>query len=146
MTPTDPHDLQRFVAAQSGVYREALTELRAGAKFSHWMWFVFPQVAGLGSSPMARKYAIQSRAEAEAYVNHPILGPRLQECTQALLAVEGKTAEQVMGRPDDIKLKSSMTLFAAVAPADSPYRAVLEKYFAGEPDAATLRFLAGEAR
>lgn len=137
----DPHDLQRFVDAQSGVYREAITELRQGAKRSHWMWFVFPQVAGLGTSMMATTYAIRSRAEAEAYLSHPILGPRLEECAHALLAIEGKSAEQVMGRPDDVKLRSSMTLFAAVSRPGSPYHAVLNKYFGGISDEHTVRFL-----
>ncbi len=135
----DPHDLHRFVAAQSGVYETALEELRRGRKRTHWMWFVFPQLAGLGSSPMAQRYAISGLAEAEAYLRHPLLGPRLVECAQALLAIEGRSAREVLGSPDDLKLRSCATLFALVAPGGSPYERLLEKYYAGERDAATLR-------
>jgi uncharacterized protein (DUF1810 family) len=138
----DPHDLARFVEAQEGVYPHALAELRAGRKRSHWMWFVFPQLDGLGSSPMARRYAIKSRAEAEAYLRHPALGPRLLECAAALLGVEGKTAHEIFGSPDDWKLRSCATLFAQVSPAGSPFERVLDAYFAGRPDERTLELLA----
>lgn len=139
----DPHDLQRFVAAQdeSGTYERAVAELRRGRKASHWMWFVFPQLAGLGRSPMARAYAIGSLAEAGAYVQHPLLGPRLRECARALLAVEGRSAEQVMGGIDAVKLRSSMTLFARAAPAEPLFREVLERYYDGVADPVTERLL-----
>lgn len=140
----DRFALQRFVDAQEGVYPQAIAELRAGRKRSHWMWFVFPQVAGLGTSHMARKYAIGSQAEAEAYFNHPLLGPRLHECAEALLAVEGRTAHEIMGSPDDVKLRSSLTLFAAIAGEDSVFEAVLRKYFGGERDERTQEFLAAD--
>jgi uncharacterized protein (DUF1810 family) len=145
LKPADPHHLERFVSAQRGTYEIALEELRRGAKRSHWMWFVFPQVAGLGSSPMAAQYAIKSRAEAEAYLAHPVLGPRLLECVDALRRVTGKSAEEIMGKPDDLKLKSSMTLFAAISPPDSPFHALLTQYFAGKPDPRTIEFLATAA-
>jgi uncharacterized protein (DUF1810 family) len=137
----DPFDLARFVEAQEGSYEAALAELRAGEKRSHWMWFVFPQVAGLGSSTMARRYAIQSRAEAEAYLAHPILGARLRECAEALLSVDGRSAEQIMGYPDDMKLRSSLTLFAEVSPSKNIFERVLEKYYQGSKDPKTLDFL-----
>lgn len=136
------HDLQRFVDAQEGTYTAALGELHAGRKCTHWMWFVFPQVEGLGSSPTAQHYAIRSRAEAEAYLAHPLLGARLRECTAALLALHGRTANQVMGHPDDLKLQSSLTLFAALAGDSSPFAAALTKYFAGKRCSRTLEFLA----
>jgi len=142
MARDDPHNLERFVSAQRGSYETALKELRNGQKVSHWMWFVFPQVAGLGSSAMADRYAIRSRREALAYLAHPVLGPRLVECSNALLQLKGRTAEEVMGYPDDLKLRSSMTLFAAVSPADSPFQKVLETYFSGVPDNRTTAFLA----
>jgi len=132
------HDLDRFVAAQDGIYERALAELTAGSKRSHWMWFVFPQVAGLGSSPTARTYGIRDLAEARAYLAHPVLGPRLAECARALLAVEGRTAGQILGYPDGLKLRSSMTLFARAADDPAPFQAVLDKYYDGEPDPATL--------
>jgi uncharacterized protein (DUF1810 family) len=140
--PADPFQLERFVAAQRDSYATALAELKRGAKQSHWMWFIFPQVAGLGRSAMAERFAIRSRDEAKAYLEHPILGPRLLECAKALLTVMGKTAEEVMGHPDDLKLRSSMTLFAAVSPPDSPFHAVLDRYFEGERDERTTRYLA----
>ena len=136
----DPHDLQRFIDAQAGVIDRALAELRAGAKRSHWMWFIFPQVAGLGFSAMARRYAIASRREAEAYLQHPLLGPRLIACTRAVLAVEGRSAHQIFGSPDDLKFRSSITLFDAVAP-DGTFAEALRKYFDGRPDEATLEAL-----
>ncbi len=141
----DPFDLERFVAAQRSDYATALRELRAGRKRSHWIWYIFPQVAGLGSSGMSRRYAIKTRREAEAYLAHPVLGPRLAECAQALLALAGRSAREVLGSPDDLKLKSSMTLFAAVSPPGSPYAAVLERYFDGEGDTRTTEYLAAHA-
>jgi uncharacterized protein (DUF1810 family) len=139
----DRHDLQRFVAAQDegGTYERALAELRAGRKASHWMWFVFPQLAGLGRSPMARRYAIASLEEARAYLEHPVLGARLRECAGALLEVEGRTAEQIMGGIDAVKLRSSMTLFERADPAEPVFPAVLDRYYSGERDEATRRLL-----
>jgi len=125
-------NLGRFVEAQAPVHDRALTELKAGRKQSHWMWFVFPQIAGLGRSPMAQHYAIQNLAEARAFLAHPLLGARLRECTQAVLDVEGKTAHEIFGSPDDLKFRSSMTLFAHAAPDEELFRTALEKYFAGE--------------
>lgn len=134
------HDLSRFVAAQADSYDIALAELRAGRKRSHWMWWIFPQIAGLGRSDTARRYAISSAAEARAYLAHPMLGPRLLACAHAVAAAAGD-AEEIMGSIDALKLRSSMTLFAAVADDPGPYRAVLDRFFAGRPDAATLRLL-----
>jgi uncharacterized protein (DUF1810 family) len=136
----DPHDLQRFVDAQAGVFERALAELSAGAKRSHWMWFIFPQVAGLGFSAMAQRYAIGSKLEAEAYLAHPVLGQRLIACARAVLAVEGRSAHEIFGSPDDLKFRSSMTLFDAVAP-DGIFAEALRKYFDGRPDDATLEAL-----
>ncbi|CAN5491075.1 DUF1810 domain-containing protein [soil metagenome] len=135
---SDPFNLQRFVDAQDSVYPQVLAELRAGAKRSHWMWFIFPQIQGLGSSPMAEKYAISSREEAAAYLAHPVLGQRLRECTALVLHTEGQTLDQILGYPDDLKFRSSATLFAYAAPDDLVFMAVLQKYFEGEPDPATL--------
>jgi uncharacterized protein (DUF1810 family) len=137
----DPHNLQRFVEAQAGVYEQACGELRAGRKRSHWMWFVFPQIRGLGSSPMAMQYAISGLEEARAYLRHPVLGARLRECAGIVSGVEGKTVEEIFGYPDDLKFHSSMSLFAKAS--DSPDRDgvfgdVLSKYFAGEMDKGTL--------
>jgi uncharacterized protein (DUF1810 family) len=138
----DPHDLNRFLEAQEGVYGQALAEVRAGRKRSHWMWFVFPQIDGLGSSPVARRYAIKSRAEAGAYLTHPVLGPRLVACAEAAAGVPGQaSALDVFGTPDDLKLRSSATLFACVSPAGSVFHRVLGRYFGGERDPATLRLL-----
>ena len=139
MTTDDPYDLQRFVAAQDtgGTYQRALAELKAGRKSSHWMWFVFPQIAGLGYSPMARTYAITSLAEARAYLAHPVLGARLTECAGVLAGLRGRTAEQVFGEIDALKLCSSMTLFLRAAPAEPVFRQVLDRYFGGMTDAAT---------
>jgi len=131
-------NLGRFVEAQAPVHDRALAELKAGRKQSHWMWFVFPQIAGLGRSPMAQHYAIQNLAEARAYLAHPLLGARLRECTQAVLDVEGKTAHEIFGSPDDLKFRSSMTLFAHAAPDEELFRAALDKYFDGEEDALTV--------
>ena len=135
---SDPHDLQRFVDAQHSIYDRALAELNAGHKQSHWMWFIFPQIAGLGHSDMARRYAIKDADEATAYLEHPLLGPRLEQCAQALLAHAERPARQILGSPDDMKLRSSMTLFAAVAPERTTFQAVLDAFFAADPDSATL--------
>jgi len=142
---TDEFDLERFVAAQDGAYDRALAELRAGRKTGHWIWFVFPQVAGLGRSEMSRVYAIGSLAEARAYLAHPVLGPRLHECTAALLATQGRSAEEMLGSIDAVKLRSSMTLFLRAAPDEPSFQAVLERFYAGRPDAATDAIL-GEGR
>ncbi|MBS1879779.1 MAG: DUF1810 domain-containing protein [Actinobacteria bacterium] len=138
-------DLKRFVAAQDrgGIYERALAELRAGRKASHWMWFVFPQIEGLGRSPTARAYAIASLAEARAYLEHPVLGPRLRRCAEALLGLDGEDPVAVMGPIDAIKLRSSMTLFACADPADERYPGVLRKFYGGDEDAATLEILGG---
>jgi uncharacterized protein (DUF1810 family) len=142
MPPTsDPHDLARFVHAQQSTYPAALAEIRAGEKQSHWMWFIFPQIAGLGSSPMAQRYAIQSLAEARAYLAHPILGRRLIECAEALLAVESRSADDIFGPVDAMKLRSSATLFAEASAAGSVFHRVLERYFGGAPDDRTLSLL-----
>ena len=137
MTP-DPFDLDRFVQAQTGVHAEALAELRAGRKRTHWMWFVFPQIAGLGHSAMAQHYAIRSADEARAYLAHPVLGPRLIECAEALLAHEGRSARDILGTPDDLKLRSSATLFAQIAAPDSPFHRMLLAFFDGRPDDRTV--------
>jgi uncharacterized protein (DUF1810 family) len=139
----DPWRLDRFVTAQDrgGTYQRALAELRRGAKTSHWMWFVFPQIAGLGSSAMAREYAISSADEARAYLAHPVLGPRLLECAQVVAGTAGRSAEAIFGSVDALKLRSSVTLFAAAAAddGDAPvFRAVLDQYFGGVPDEATV--------
>jgi len=138
-------DLDRFVQAQRGVYDDALAEIRAGRKRSHWMWFVFPQIAGLGSSPAAQRYALSGAEEARAYLAHPVLGPRLTEIARAMLAVEGRSAEQILGYPDDLKLRSSMTLFARVAEDPAVFQAVLDRYYDG-PDQRTLDLLAADAQ
>ncbi|HEY8253368.1 MAG TPA: DUF1810 domain-containing protein [Rhizomicrobium sp.] len=130
--------LERFVKAQEGVYPRALAELKAGKKQSHWMWFIYPQVAGLGHSVMAQMYAIQSLDEARAYLAHPLLGARLRECCQALMAVEGKTAHAIFGSPDDLKFRSSLTLFDLASPNDI-FRAALDRYFDGNADSLTLQ-------
>lgn len=137
----DPHNLRRFVEAQDSVIDAVKRELRAGRKRSHWMWFVFPQMDGLGSSRMARRYAISSRAEAEAYLAHPILGPRLRECTELVNDVEGRSANEIFGSPDDLKFRSSMTLFDAVADDPTPFRTALEAYYDGDPDPKTIELL-----
>ena len=135
-----PFDADRFLRAQdeAGTYVQALTELRRGRKVSHWMWFVFPQLAGLGRSSTARHYALASADQARAYLAHPVLGSRLRECATAVASLEGVTAEEVFGGIDAVKLRSSMTLFAEASPDDSPFRRVLDTYFDGEPDHATL--------
>jgi uncharacterized protein (DUF1810 family) len=136
----DPHRLERFVEAQDGVYVQALSELRAGRKRSHWMWFVFPQVAGLGMSAISQKYAIASPDEARAYLDHPVLGPRLVECAQAVLTLPDRTAREIMGSPDDVKLRSSMTLFVR-AGSEPVFQQVLDTFFDGELDPRTLELL-----
>lgn len=140
----DPHDLHRFVQAQAGVYEQALAEIRRGRKQSHWIWFVFPQYAGLGFSSTSQFYAIKTLAEAAAYLSHPLLGPRLRDCAAVALGVQGRSAHEVFGSPDDMKLRSSATLFAHVSPAGSVFHQLLDKYFQGEPDGATLRLLGEE--
>jgi uncharacterized protein (DUF1810 family) len=139
--PADPYHLSRFVEAQADDYAQALAEIKAGQKDSHWMWYIFPQLDGLGYSSMSRRYGIKSAAEAKAYLEHPVLGPRLLECAQAALGVEGRSAYDIFGSPDDMKLKSSATLFALVSPAGSAFERLLDKYYAGERDGATLRLL-----
>jgi uncharacterized protein (DUF1810 family) len=136
-------DLERFAAAQQGVYERALGELRSGRKRSHWMWFVFPQLAGLGRSETARFYGIGGAAEARAYLAHPLLGPRLRECAEALLAHKHQAAEAILGPIDALKLRSSTTLFEAVAEDPAPFAAVLDAFFGGERDAGTLTMLDG---
>ena len=140
MVDRDPFDLERFVAAQSGVIERVRAELQTGRKQSHWMWFVFPQLAGLGFSPMAQRYAISSLAEARAYLAHPLLGARLRECTAALLGHRDKSAEAILGGIDAMKLRSSMTLFDQVGGAGL-FGQCLDAFFGGEPDPATLRLL-----
>lgn len=130
--------LERFVAAQDPIIERVLSELRAGRKASHWMWFVFPQIQGLGHSPMAQRFAIASRAEAEAYLAHPVLGPRLRECARLVNEVEGRTIEEIFGYPDHLKFRSSMTLFARVGTDHRVFVEALRKYFGGEYDPLTL--------
>lgn len=137
---TDPFDLNRFVQAQNPAFGAVQAELARGRKQTHWMWFVFPQVAGLGFSAMSQRYAIGSRAEAEAYLAHPVLGPRLIECTRLVLAVDGRTINAILGAPDDSKFRSSMTLFGTVS-NEPVFDVALAKYFAGERDGATLEIL-----
>lgn len=137
----DPFDLNRFVNAQSAVYDDVLTELRNGRKESHWMWFIFPQIAGLGHSSTSQYYAIKSLDEARHYLGHPVLGKRLLECTERILVIDGKTALEVFGSPDDMKLKSSATLFAHIAEPNSPFVRVLHKYFHDERDSRTLQLV-----
>ena len=134
----DPHNLRRFVIAQDSIFERVLSELRAGAKMGHWMWFIFPQIRGLGRSPTSVEYAISCRDEAQAYLQHPVLGPRLKECTQLVLSVEGRSATEIFGSPDDMKFGSSMTLFAQVSRDDDIFHRALQKYFEGVPDRLTL--------
>jgi uncharacterized protein (DUF1810 family) len=143
MAEHDPFDLERFVAAQAGgVHERAVTELRGGYKRSHWMWFVFPQLRGLGRSAMASRYGLTGLAEARAYLEHPVLGPRLLECAQTLAALDaGHEAGDIFGSPDDVKLRSSLTLFAQASGPDSIYEHLLDRYFAGAPDDRTLAML-----
>ena len=138
---TDRFDLQRFVEAQARVYAQVCEELRAGRKESHWMWFVFPQIAGLGQSPTSVRFAISSLDEAKAYLAHPVLGPRLRECAKLALDVEGRTARQIFGPVDETKFRSSMTLFMKAAPDEPLFAECLETFFGGRPDPATLEKL-----
>jgi uncharacterized protein (DUF1810 family) len=137
MTDEDPYDLQRFVDAQAGTHAQALAELRAGRKAGHWMWFVFPQVAGLGRSPTAQRYAVSGLDEARAHLAHPLLGPRLVQAAQVLTDLDGHDPVAVLGPVDAVKLRSSMTLFAHADPAQPVFRAVLDRYFGGQEDDAT---------
>jgi len=147
MAAGDAFDLERFVAAQDagGTYERAVAELRRGAKTSHWMWFVFPQLAGLGTSATARHYALAGLAEARAYLAHPLLGARLRECTRIVNAIEGRTIEAIFGYPDYLKFHSCMTLFARAAAEEQVFRAALEQYYGGEPDARTVALLSESA-
>lgn len=142
-SPSDPFDLNRFVTAQAPVYDTIVAELRAGRKRSHWMWFVFPQLSGLGGSPTAVRYGISSLEEAKAYLSHELLGPRLHECTRLLDQVQGRSVEEIFGSPDDLKLRSSMTLFALAAEDALDFTALLDRYFGGQQDALTLGRLPG---
>jgi len=135
----DPHNLARFLDAQAPVYEQVLAELRAGRKRSHWIWFIFPQIAGLGHSAMAHRYAIGSLEEARAYLAHPVLGARLRECSELVLAVEGRTIHEIFGSPDDMKFRSCMTLFNQAAPGEAVFTDCLRKYFEGQEDPHTLR-------
>ena len=139
----DPFDLNRFVGAQSGTYDLALAELRNGRKDGHWIWFIFPQVAGLGMSSMSQAYAVTGIDEARAYLAHPLLGPRLRACFDALLAVDGRTADAILGAVDAVKVRSSATLFARADPSDPRFQAVLDRYYGGAADARTDELLAG---
>jgi uncharacterized protein (DUF1810 family) len=141
VSSSDPYDLDRFVRAQATDYDQALSELREGRKRSHWMWYIFPQMEGLGLSPMSRQYAIKSAAEARAYLDHPVLGPRLQECAAVVYGISGRTAFEIFGAPDDMKLRSSATLFASVS-GGGIFERVIQKYFEGQHDEKTLEALA----
>ena len=138
---TDPFDLQRFVDAQAPVYSRVIAELRQGQKQSHWMWFIFPQFAGLGHSAMAQRFALRSREEAMAYLGHGVLGPRLRQCTALVNAVAGRTIREILGSPDDLKFRSSMTLFGAVS-SEPEFTAAIAKFYGGTPDQRTLELLA----
>ena len=137
----DPYDLTRFLDAQEDDYEQALSEIKAGRKYTHWMWYIFPQMDGLGFSSTAKRYVIRSVDEARAYLAHPVLGLRLVECAEAALRVEGRTATELFGSPDDLKLRSCATLFACVSPPGSVFDRLLEKYYRGERDSNTLRLL-----
>ncbi len=141
MISNDPHNLQRFLDAQTPIYEEVCRELRAGKKKSHWMWFIFPQLRGLGSSPTAMAFGVSSLAEARAFLEHPILGARIRECTRLVNEVENQSIHQILGYPDDLKFRSSMTLFASVGVDAQIFKDALQKYFAGEPDPLTLELL-----
>ena len=140
----DPYDLDRFVQAQRSAYETALSEIRSGRKRSHWMWYVFPQFDGLGFSATSRQYAIKSIEEAHAYSRHPVLGPRLLESVEAVLALDGRSARDVFGSPDDMKLQSCATLFAGVSPTGSAFERLLDRYFHGERDRNTLRLVGSQ--
>jgi uncharacterized protein (DUF1810 family) len=141
MNPDDPYALNRFLSAQEGVYERALAELKDGQKRTHWMWYIFPQIDGLGHSPTAKRYSIKGREEARQYLNHPVLGKRLLECTEAVLALRGGSVSEIFGYPDDLKFKSSMTLFEKIADSGSVFSLALDRYCHGERDTATLRLL-----
>jgi uncharacterized protein (DUF1810 family) len=138
----DPHNLQRFLDAQAPLYEQVLAELREGRKQSHWIWFIFPQLAGLGHSPMAQHYAIASLHEAAAYLAHPVLGARLRECSGLMLAVQERSVHEILGSPDDLKFRSSMTLFHRADAAEPVFQQCLLKYFKGQGDPGTLALLA----
>ncbi len=142
----DPFNLNRFTKAQEGIYDNVLTELRNGEKRTHWMWYIFPQIDGLAFSATSKYYAIKGGEEARHYLDHPVLGKRLLECAEAVLAVEGRSVSEIFGYPDDLKLRSSMTLFASVAAPHSVFVRILDKYFHGEPDVRTLGLLNREKR
>ena len=141
----DPYHLQRFIDAQRDTYDQAIAEIRNGRKTSHWMWYVFPQLRGLGSSPLSIRFGISDTDEAREYLAHPVLGPRLRECAQALLKLSGKSAHEIFGSPDDVKLRSSATLFAHVSQPGSVFHQLLERYFDGEPDSRSLTKLRSES-
>ena len=138
---TDTYDLTRFVQAQMGDYEQALSEVRNGRKLTHWMWYIFPQFDGLGFSSTSKRYAIKSLLEAKAYLQHSVLGPRLVECIEAVISIEGLSATTIFGTPDDIKLRSCATLFAGISPPGSVFERLLDKYFEGEGDEKTLRLI-----
>jgi uncharacterized protein (DUF1810 family) len=140
--PPNPFDLTRFIRAQERDYVQALGEIRRGQKRSHWMWYVFPQIDGLAMSSMAKLYSIKSLEEARAYLDHPVLGLRLRECAEAMLSIEGRSATEILGSPDDLKLRSSATLFASVSPPGSVFERLLAKYYEGRQDERTLKLLA----
>jgi uncharacterized protein (DUF1810 family) len=137
----DPYDLNRFVRAQEHDYERALSEIKSGRKRTHWMWYIFPQIDGLGFSSTAKHYAIKSLTEAKAYLEHPTLGPRLLACAEAVVRIEDRSATEIFGTPDDMKLRSCATLFARVAPRDSVFERLLTKYYRGERDGKTLQIL-----
>jgi len=141
INPEDRFNLNRFLIAQEKVYDTALAELRSGEKRTHWMWFIFPQIEGLGYTPTSKYYAIKNLEEARQYLDHPVLGPRLLECSEAVLTVQGFTASDIFGYPDYLKLKSSMTLFSSVADQDSVFVRILDKYYDGERDTTTAELL-----
>jgi len=145
MAMNDAYNLQRFIEAQTGVYESVLSELRAGQKRGHWMWYIFPQLEGLGSSAMSLEYAIKSRGEARAYLEHPLLGERLRECTHLVLSLDGRTAQQIFAYPDTLKFHSCITLFDQAASDSTIFCEVLAKYFGGEPDRLTLDILRKKA-
>lgn len=142
----DRHNLSRFLNAQEAVYDRALAEIKRGRKSSHWMWFIFPQFEGLGFSSTSRRYSIKSIAEAEAYLDHPVLGKRLIACAEAVLGVAGRSAFAIFGSPDDMKLKSSATLFESVSPPDSVFSRLIDKYYNGERDEKTLELIANSLK
>jgi len=141
---SDRYDLSRFVRAQENVYQQALVEIRSGRKRTHWMWFIFPQLDGLASSATSKRFSISGTQEAVAYLEHPILGPRLRECAEAIVAIEGRSASEILGSPDDLKLRSSATLFAAVLPPGSVFERLLAKYYGGVSDSRTTDLLGGD--